>query len=181
MSLRRRIVITGLQHIRTIPFARRIVLLTILFLVAVYAGNAVILGHYYGVLASRERDARDARAALLAEHAGRALAAVDLSLQGVAEHLKARLPLDKPTIFTQLLLDKYLKALPEVHAMFVLNPDGHDINSSSSFPPPSLNASDRMYFSEQKKWLGVGLYLDRLQVSRVDQIGRASCRERVEM
>jgi len=169
MSLRRRIVIIGLQHIRAIPFARRIVLLTILFLVAVYAGNTVILGHYYGVLAGRERDARDARAALLAEHAGRALAAVDLSLQGIAEHLKVRLPLDKPTIFTQLLLDKYLKALPEVHGIFVLDADGRDVNSSSSFPPPSLNASDRTYFSEQKKWLGVGFYLDRLQVSRVDR------------
>ncbi|HEV2264646.1 MAG TPA: ATP-binding protein [Stellaceae bacterium] len=169
MSLRRRIVIIGLQHIRAIPFARRIVLLTILFLVAVYAGNAVILGHYYGVLAGRERDGRDARAALLAEHAGRALAAVDLSLRSIADDLKVRLPLDKPTIFTQLLLDKYVKALPEVHGIFVLDADGRDINSSSSFPPPSLNASDRMYFSEQKKWLGIGLYLDQLQVSRVDR------------
>ena len=168
MSLRRRVAIIGLQHIRAIPFARRIVLLTILFLVAVYAGNALILGHYYGVLAGRERDARDARAALLAEHAGRALAAVDLSLRSIADGLKARLPLDKPTIFTQLLLDKYVKALPEVHAIFVLDVDGRDVNSSSSFPPPTLNASDRMYFSEQKKWLGIGLYLDRLQVSRVD-------------
>ena len=168
MSLRRRIVTIGLEHIRAIPFARRIILLTVLFLVAVYAGNVVILGHYYGVLAGREREARDARAALLAEHAGRAMAAVDLSLQSIAEGLKARLPLAKPTIFTQLLLDKYVKALPEVHAIFVLDADGRDVNSSSSFPPPSLNASDRMYFSEQKKWLGVGLYLDRLQVSRVD-------------
>ncbi|MGH6994766.1 MAG: sensor histidine kinase, partial [Stellaceae bacterium] len=157
-----------MRHIRAIPFARRIVLLTILFLVAVYAGNAVILGHYYGVLSSRERDARDARAALLAEHAGRALAAVDLSLRDIAEQLKARLPLDKPTIFTQLLLDKYVKALPEVHAIFVLDADGRDINTTLSYPPPSLNFSDRMYFSEQKKWLGIGLYLDRLQVSRVD-------------
>src|SRR5215469_1867872 len=169
MSLPRRIVISGLQRVRAIPFARRIVLLTILFLVAIYVGNAVILGHYYGVLLSRERDARGARAALLAEHAGRALAAVDLSLQDIAEQLKTRLPLDKATIFTQLLLDKYVKALPEVHAIFVLDADGRDINSSSSFPPPSLNASDRMYFSEQKKWLGVGLYLDSLQVSRVDR------------
>src|SRR5579883_3283500 len=169
MSLRRRIVITGLRHIRAIPFARRIVLLTVLFLLAVYAGNAVILGHYYGVLSSREREARDARAALLAEHAGRALAAVDLSLRSIAEDLKARLPLDKPTIFTQLLLDKYAKALPEVHAVFVLNADGQDVNSTSSYPPPALNLSDRTYFSEQKKWLGVGFYLDRLQVSRVDR------------
>ncbi|MDE2226321.1 MAG: hypothetical protein KGJ46_13705, partial [Xanthomonadaceae bacterium] len=107
MSLRRQIVNIGLGHIRAIPFARRIILLTVLFLVAVFAGNVVILGHYYGVLAGREREARDARAALLAEHAGRAMAAVDLSLQSLAEGLKARLPLAKPTIVTQLLLDKY--------------------------------------------------------------------------
>ncbi len=158
----------GPKRIRAIPFARRIILLTILFLVAVYAGNTVILGHYYGVVAGREHEARDARAALLAEHAGRAMSAVDLSLQSIVEGLKAHLPLDKPTVFTQLLLDKYVKALPEVHGIFVLDSDGHDINSSASFPPPPLDASDRMYFSEQKKWLGLGLYLDRLQVSRVD-------------
>ncbi|MDE2228540.1 MAG: PAS-domain containing protein [Alphaproteobacteria bacterium] len=155
-------------RIRAIPFARRIVLLTVLFLAVVYVGNALIVAHYYTALDGRERESRDAKAALLAEHAGRALAAVDLSLQTIAETLKARLPFDKPTVFTQLLLDKYRKALPSVHSIFVLNVDGRDINTTASFPPPPVNGSDRMYFSEQKKWLGVGLYLDRLQFSRVD-------------
>src|SRR5579875_3470570 len=106
MSLRRRIQTVGLERVRAIPFARRIVLLTVLFLASVYAGNALILVHYYGALAGRERDARNAKAALLAEHAGRALAAIDLSLETIAEALKAHLPLTKPTVATQLLLDK---------------------------------------------------------------------------
>ncbi|HVB81804.1 MAG TPA: PAS-domain containing protein [Candidatus Binataceae bacterium] len=168
MSPRRHVFANRIAKIRAIPFARRIILLAVLFLAVVYVGNALILAHYYTSLDVREHDARNAKAELLAEHAGRALAAIDLSLETIAGTLKTRLPLDKPTVLTQLLLDKYRKALPAVHSVFVLNVDGRNVNSTSSFPPPSINASDRMYFSEQKKWLGVGFYLDRLQFSRVD-------------
>jgi len=168
MSPLRRIVSVGLGHIRAIPFARRIILLTVLFLVAVYAGNALILGHYYGVLAGRERDARNAKAELLAEHAGRALAAIDLSLEAIASNVKPHLPLTKPTIFTQLLLDKYRKALPQVRSLLVADQDGRLMNTSRSYPPPAINVADRPYFSEQKKWLGVGLYLDRIAMNRID-------------
>ncbi|SRR5579875_917176 len=168
MSLRRRIQTVGLERVRAIPFARRIVLLTVLFLASVYAGNALILVHYYGALAGRERDARNAKAALLAEHAGRALAAIDLSLETIAEALKAHLPLTKPTVATQLLLDKYRKGLPQVRSLLVADQDGRLMNTSRSFPPPAINLADRPYFSEQKKWLGVGLYLDRIAMNRID-------------
>ena len=105
------------EHIRANPLARRIVLLTIILLGAVYAGNALILTLYYGALSERERASRDTKAQLLAEHAGRALAAVDLSLETVVETLKARLPIRKPTIFTQIVIDKYRKNLPQVRAI----------------------------------------------------------------
>jgi signal transduction histidine kinase len=142
--------------------------LTIILLGAVYAGNALILTLYYGALAEHERASRDTKAQLLAEHAGRALAAVDLSLETVVETLKARLPIRKPTIFTQLVIDKYRKNLPQVSALLVTDVDGLIVNNSRSFPPPVVNLADRMYFAEQKKWRGVGLYLDRIEISRVD-------------
>src|SRR5271165_4891321 len=46
--------------------------------------------------------------------------------------------------------------------------DGLIVNNSRLFPPPVVNIPDRLYFSEQKKWRGVGLYLDRIEISRVD-------------
>jgi signal transduction histidine kinase len=168
MSPRRRRLAARFEYVRTIPFARRIILLTTVFLAAVYAGNALIIVHYYGVLAERERDSRNAKAALLAEHAGRAMAAVDLSLETIADTLRRHLPLDKSTVFTQLLLDKYRKQLPQVRALLVTNQNGRVLNTTRSFPPPTINIADRPFFSEQKKWLGVGLYLDRMRVNRID-------------
>jgi signal transduction histidine kinase len=168
MSPWRRMLAIRIEKIRAIPFARRIILLTIFFLAAVYAGDALIVGHYYGVLGEREREARNAKAELLAEHAGRAMAAVDLSLDTIASTLRAKLPIEKPTVFTQLLLDKYHKRLPQVRTLGVLSQDGRIVNTTKAFPPPSVNLADRPYFSEQKKWRGVGLYIGRTEVSRVD-------------
>lgn len=168
MSPHRRHLAAKFEGIRAIPVARRIVLLTVVFLGTVYVGNALILAHYYGVLAERERDSRNAKAALLAEHAGRALAAVDLSLETIAGTLGQRLPLDKPTVFTQLLLDKYRKQLPQVRALLVADQDGRLENTTRSFPPPEFRLADRAFFSQQKKWLGIGLYLGRMRISRVD-------------
>jgi signal transduction histidine kinase len=155
-------------RVRALPLARRVILLTLVLLAAVYASNALILTRYYAALSARERDARDAKAQLLAEHAGRAMAAVDLSLETIAEALKARLPLSRPTVLTQLLLDKYRRNLPQVRALFVAGADGRVLNTSRRFPPPRMNVSDQPYFAEQKKWRGVGLYLDRIAISPID-------------
>src|SRR5487761_1552045 len=111
MSPRRQVFANRIKQIRAISFARRIVLLTVLFLAIVYAGDALILTHYYTSVDGRERDARNAKAELLAEHAGRAIAAIDLSLDTIASTLRANLPIKQPTVFNQLLLDKYHKRL----------------------------------------------------------------------
>jgi signal transduction histidine kinase len=158
--------ITG--RLRAVPLARRIILLTVVLLAAVYASSTLVLVHYYEALVGRERDARDAKAQLLAEHAGRAIAAIDLSLETLSEALKGQLPLEKPSIFTQLLLDKYIKNVPQVRALVVADADGREINGSHAFPPPKINLADRSFFAEQKTWRGVGLYLDRVEISRVD-------------
>ncbi|HUZ34322.1 MAG TPA: histidine kinase dimerization/phospho-acceptor domain-containing protein, partial [Xanthobacteraceae bacterium] len=168
MSPRRQVFANRIKQIRAIPFARRIVLLTVLFLAIVYAGDALILTHYYTSVDGRERDARNAKAELLAEHAGRAIAAIDLSLDTIASTLRANLPIKQPTVFTQLLLDKYHKRLPQVRTLGVIGRDGHIVNTTKAFPPPSVSLADRPYFSEQKKWRGVGLYIGRTEVSRVD-------------
>lgn len=155
-------------RLRSVPLARRIILLTIVLLAAVYASSALILTHYYEALSARQREARQAKAQLLAEHAGRALAAVDLSLETIAEALKARPPLARPTVAAQRLLDKYKSKLPQVRALYVADAQGRLLNTSLQFPPPKLNVSDRQYFVAQRKGRGVGLYLGRITVCRAD-------------
>lgn len=154
--------------IRTTPLARRIMLLTAALLTAAYASSAFILAHYYTALGAHERISREAKAQVLAEHAGRALAAVDLALATIAEALQADLPLERPTVFTQLLLDKYIRSLPQVRALVVADAEGRGVNNSRAYPPPKLSMADRPYFAEQKKWRGIGLYLDHIEISRVD-------------
>jgi two-component system cell cycle sensor histidine kinase PleC len=157
-----------LTRFRALTLARRIIFWAIGLLILVYGANALFVVHYYNTISERERDSRNAKATLLAEHAGRTMAAIDLSLETIAETLKTRLPLDKSTVFTQVLLDKYFKRLPQVRALVVNDQDGHVLNSTRSFPPPVVSNADREYFSEQKKWRGVGLYIDKLEIARPD-------------
>jgi signal transduction histidine kinase len=154
--------------IRSTRLARRIILFTIVLLAAVYASSAFVLVYYYAALSAREREARDAKVQLLAEHAGRALAAIDLSLEALAAALQAHLPLARPSLFTQRLLDKYVRSLPQVRALFIVAADGVVVNTSRAFPPPKLSVADRPFFAAQKKQGGAGLYLDRIAVSHVD-------------
>ena len=83
-----------LEKIRAIPLARRIIYMSVGLLLAVNLGNAVFVIHYYDSIYLRESESRSAKATLLAEHAGRTMSAIDLSLETIAEMLKTRLPLD---------------------------------------------------------------------------------------
>jgi len=157
-----------LTRFRALPLARRIIFWAIGLLIIVYGANAFFVAHYYNAISERERDSRNAKATLLAEHAGRTMAAVDLSLETIAETLETRLPLDKPTVVTQILLDKHLKRLPQVRALVISDQDGNTPNNTRSFPPPVINMADRPYFSEQKKWRGVGLYIGDIEIARGD-------------
>ncbi len=157
-----------MARFRAMPLARRILVLTIGLLIFVYGANAWFVAHYYNAISEREQESRNAKATLLAEHASRTMSAVDLSLETIVETLETRLPLDKPTVFTQILLDKHLKRLPQVRALVVSDQDGNTPNNTRSFPPPPINVADRRYFSEQKKWRGVGLYIGDMEIARGD-------------
>lgn len=157
-----------MARFRAMPLSRRIIFSAIGLLIFVYVADAWFVAHYYDTISVREQESREAKATLLAEHAGRTMAAVDLSLETIAETLETRLPLDKPTVFTQILLDKHLKRLPQVRALVISDQDGSTPNNTRSFPPPVINVADRPYFSEQKKWRGVGLYIGDIGVARGD-------------
>jgi two-component system cell cycle sensor histidine kinase PleC len=141
------------------PLSRRIVVATVLLLLGLHAGNAVLVFHFYRTNAAREQEAREARATLLAEHASRAFSAVDLSLETIVDKLSQNLRLATPSVFIQLLLDDRIRRLPQIRALLVLDENGTVVYDSRLFPAVQRDLSDRPYFSEQKKWRGVGLYI----------------------
>ncbi len=151
-----------------LSLARRIAALVIVLLSVVHGANILLLFHYYGTVAAREREARDARATLLAEHAGRSLGAVDLSLETIVNDLKTKPYFERSSIFTQMLLDGHAKRLPQLRALFTVDQAGHSVNDSRTYPAPALDLSDRDYFIEQRKWRGVGLYISPALTSRRD-------------
>ena len=139
--------------------SRRILVSSVLLLIGLHAGNALLVFHFYRTNATREHEARDAQATLLAEHASRAFSAVDLSLETIVDKLTQNLQFKKPSVFIQLLLDDRMRRLPQIRGILVIDENGMVIYDSRVFPAQARNLSDRLYFAEQKKWRGVGLYI----------------------
>ncbi len=151
-----------------LTLSRRIVVMTMILLGALHIANAGLVYHFYHANAAREREAREAKATLLAEHASRAMAAVDLSLETIVEKVQADPKLGKPSILIQMLIDRHARRLPQVRAIAILDRDGMLVHDSRQFPARPIDLSDRPAFSEQQKWRGVGLYIDRTRLARSD-------------
>ena len=156
------------ERLQKIAFARRIVIVTVALLALVHVGNVALVIHYFHMVDARAGEARVARANLLAEHAARTLGAIDLSLQTIADALKRQPNMGKPTVFTQMLLDRQAKQLPQIQTLATVDQNGITLNISGKFPAAAIDVSDRPHFAEQKKWRGVGFYIGPLSVSRRD-------------
>ena len=156
------------RYLQHIPLTRRTIPLTVALLALVHLGDAVLVVHYYRLLNARAYEERQSRASLLTEHAGRAMSAIDLSLEAIADALSNGAALNRPTPSTQTLLEKYVKQLPQVRALVVINRQGWTVNDSRLFPAPPIDLADRHYFSEQKKGRGVGLYISKTLTARRD-------------
>ena len=148
--------------------ASRVRTLAVLVLLLLHLCNLLLVLHFYHDNALRDEEARSAKAVLLAEHASRAFSAVDLTLEAIIDKLGQDLDLSKPSVFVQMLLDEHKRQLPQVREIIILNQDGVVTYDTRSFPADRLDLSDRMFFSEQKDWHGVGLYVDRAFLARRD-------------
>jgi two-component system cell cycle sensor histidine kinase PleC len=148
--------------------ASRVRTLAVLVLLLLHLCNLLLVLHFYHDNALRDEEARSAKAVLLAEHASRAFSAVDLTLEAIIDKLGQDLDLSKPSVFVQMLLDEHKRRLPQAREIIILDQDGVVTYDTRSFPADRLDLSDRMFFSEQKDWRGVGLYVGRAFLARRD-------------
>ncbi len=89
----------------------------------------------------------------LAEQADRAVQGMDLVLDGVA-NLAISLGVANGESFDRLLsnsdihvtLRERMIGLPQLNALILFGMDGHIVNSTRSWPPPSFNIRDNVYF-----------------------------------
>lgn len=146
--------------------SRRLVVMTMALLAVLHLCNIGVVIHFYTLNADREREARETTARLLAEHASRAFALVDLSLDMIADTLMANS--DLPPRNIQSLLENRIKRLPQVHTLFITDENGTATYSTSSFPARPIAAGDRPYFSELKKFPTLDSYIGARMVSRED-------------
>ena len=157
---------------RAVAFAQalnhNLVLVTGALLILLYLCNALLVTRFYGTAAARETETREAAATLLAEHASRAVSAVEFALESIREKLPPDFAIQPPSIFTQLMLDERIRGLPQVRAIIILDAAGQVIYDSRHFPSARRDLHDRTYFTEQKKWRGVGLYIDVSETARYD-------------
>ncbi|HEY0837559.1 MAG TPA: ATP-binding protein [Azospirillum sp.] len=103
---------------------------------------------------------------LLEEHALRALDASDLLIQRVIERIREQ----GLTRFAESReewerLRRSVDALPQVSSVVVADAEGRVLSTGVSFPPPSIMAADRSYFTAHRDQ-GADVYLGPAVISR---------------
>ena len=98
----------------------------------------------------------------LAQHAARTIEGVDLVLTGLKERL---LNPDRTTL--KGFLERRAGALPQIHKLMVLAPDGTWIEDSVG-PHPPLSSADRSYFVWHREHDDLALHIDLPFVSHYD-------------
>jgi signal transduction histidine kinase len=129
-------------------FSRRLVVVTSVLLAMAHLGNICLITHFYTSNADREREAREATARLLAEHASRAFAAIDLTLETLADALQSNATMASDRV--QALVEKRAKRLPQVRTLLVIGEDGVERYNAMAVPAHPLTLADRPYFRELK-------------------------------
>jgi signal transduction histidine kinase/CheY-like chemotaxis protein/HPt (histidine-containing phosphotransfer) domain-containing protein len=124
----------------------------LLILVLIAADVTVLLRLREDALVSTETH-MSTIALTLAEQADRAVQSIDLVLDGVAR-LATTMEVSDETGFDRILSDRTthealrqrLIGLPQLNALILYGLDGRVVNSSRSWPVPSINISDADYF-----------------------------------
>jgi signal transduction histidine kinase len=149
--------------------SRNIVISITLLLAISHIANIVYIERLWHAIAASTDQDRHAKAAILAEHASRALGSVDQTLEVLVDKIGADPQFGRRSIAIHMLLNDYVAKLPQIRAIVVANADGMRIYDSRRWPDAQRDVSDRDYFTEQKRWRGDGLYIDRQMINRTDQ------------
>jgi signal transduction histidine kinase len=137
--------------------SRRLVILTALLLTMAHIGNIGLVLHFYTFNADREREGREATARLLAEHASRAIAAIDLTLETLAETLISDQDLAPRRI--QSLIESRIRRLPQARTLLVIGEDGRELFNSAVVPAHPFVLTDRPYFRALQEQPGLDTYI----------------------
>ncbi|MDB5408642.1 MAG: sensor histidine kinase [Rhodospirillales bacterium] len=148
----------------------RNIVITITILLAIsHVANVVYIERlWHAIVASTDQD-RHAKAAILAEHASRALGSVDQALEVLVDKIGANPQFGGRSIAIHMLLTDTVAKLPQVRAIIVTNAEGVRVHDSRRWPETTLDVSDREFFTEQKRWRGDSLFIDRLLINRADK------------
>ncbi|MBB3020948.1 signal transduction histidine kinase [Microvirga lupini] len=120
----------------------------------------------YGEAARRgEEDARNL-AHVLAEQTDRTFQAVDFTLLGIRDALKAAPGMTDNDVHFQNSLRERLAALPYVRALYVIGPDGFITHDTDYPSTPRVSLADRPYFKAHQEDPGLGLHVEQPLRSR---------------
>lgn len=150
--------------------ARAIVVLWALASGAIAAATAATLWELRGqALSGAERELSNL-VCLLTEQTSRAVQAVDATLRGTADRLRA----DRATGYLMhnraihTLLRARIDGMPQVRSLSLLGPDGTLQRTSLAYPTPAMSATDRPYFAVHRDDAVNGLLIDHPFRSRID-------------
>ena len=163
---------TGMHHAITqlLPaqFSRRLTVYSVLILVLLHGANAVFIAELVRSAKEIAGDAMTARATLLAEHASRSIGGIDLALEEIASKAAGDPDLGPKSVPLHMLLHQTAARMPQVKALTITDLNGRMIQDSRHYPAHPFNYSTHPAFAEQKKWRGVGLYIDAPSLSNID-------------
>jgi len=167
-----RAVNTRFTRFLALPFSRRLVIYTLLLLAVVHLANVGFFVELYHATARAEDQYRTARAISMAEHASRSISAVDMVLESIVEKVSTQSRFGEKSVALHMLLHNSTARFPQLRAITAIDDQGRIVHDSRRYPPSYVDVSNRTYFAEQKKWSGVGLYIDQYNsASLVDGLG----------
>ena len=148
--------------------SRRLTAYSVLVLVVLHGANAILIAKLMQSAESIAAQAMRSRATLLAEHASRSIGGIDLALEEIASKEAADPDLGRRSVPLHMLLHETAERLPQVKAITILDLNGVMIQDSRHYPAPNFSYTNYPGFAEQKKWRGVGLFIEPPTLSKVD-------------
>jgi signal transduction histidine kinase len=148
--------------------SRKIVTTIAILLAISHVANIVYIERLWHAIAASTDQDRQAKTTILAEHAGRALGAIDQALEVLVDKIGTNAKFGQRSIAIHMLLTEYVAKLPQVRALTVTDRDGIRIYDSRRWPDTPLDLSDREFFTQQKRWRGAGLFIDSRLINRAD-------------
>ncbi len=148
--------------------SRRLTAYSVLILVVLHGANAILIAKLMQSAETIAAQAMRSRATLLAEHASRSIGGIDLALEEIVSKEAADPELGPRSVPLHMLLHQTAARLPQVKAITILDLNGAMIQDSRHYPAPHFSYTNYPGFAEQKKWRGVGLYIEPPSLSKVD-------------